>query len=101
MITGSCSRWRTSSDPSSIHHRNREAIVAFDPDGLQSGHRHARLSGEKLIQAAYAQDARILGCRVEHRALADDIVDDDQAPRARQAQRPGEVVRIAWLVGVD
>jgi hypothetical protein len=45
--------------------------------------------------------AGIAACRVGDCALAYDVVGDDQAAGARQPQRPGEIIRIARLVGVD
>ena len=60
----------------------------------------------QLIEAAHALDEPVavlgvVGGGVEDRAVADDVVADDQRAGPREPQRPFEVARVVLLVGVD
>src|SRR4051794_3671296 len=83
------------------HQRDRKAVVALAANRLQRGGANARLSGQHLVQATHALDAGILAGGVDDFAIADDVVDDDNAAWARKFQRPGEIVRVAGLVRID
>ena len=61
----------------------------------------ARLGGEHLEEAAGADDAGVAAGGVGDRAVADHVVADDDRAGAGEAQRPGEIVGVAALVGVD
>ena len=53
------------------------------------------------MQAPGSLDGGIVAVGVDHRAVADDVVGDDQAAGTGQLERPGEVVGRVLLVGVD
>src|SRR5260370_41917473 len=42
--------------------------------------------GQQLVQAARSLDDRIAAAGVDHRAVADDVVHDDQAAQTRQLE---------------
>jgi hypothetical protein len=57
--------------------------------------------GERGEGAADALDVGVAAGGVSNRALANDVVNEDQAPGLGQAQRPGQVVGRRWLVRVN
>jgi hypothetical protein len=54
-----------------------ETVVFLAPYGLEDGRRHCLITGKSLIEPPYALDSVILVLRVQHPALADDVVSDD------------------------
>ena len=85
----------------SIDERDRKAVVTFAAHGLDRRGTYARLSGEPLVKPAHSLDLGVVVVRVDDRPLADDVVDDNHAPRAGEFERPVEIKGGAFLVGVD
>jgi len=56
--------------------------MALGAYGLERGSVHARVRGGKLKEAAHPLHVGIVACRVEHRALAHDIIHDDKGEAA-------------------
>src|SRR5258705_10391068 len=81
--------------------RDGDPVVPLGPDRLDRRGAHARLRGEQLVELADAMHAGVLARVVDHRSLTDDVVHDDQAPLARELERPREVFGDARLVCVD
>ena len=78
-----------------------EPVVALGAHRLDGRGAHAPLNREHLVQAAHAQDVEVGAGGVDHGSIADHVIDDDQAPGARELQSPGEIGRIGGLVGID
>ena len=55
----------------------------------------------QLVEAADALDAATGAGRVDHRAVPHHVIEDEHAAAAGEFQRPGEVVRIIPLFGID
>lgn len=63
------------------HEHDGEAVMPFGTDGLNRRCADALRPRQHLIEPAYSLDIRIVTLGVNHAAVADDIVDDDQAAR--------------------
>src|SRR5262245_49873605 len=74
--------------------RQREPVVSLLSHRLYRCGCDARLGCDEIEQGAHALNAWIVAFRIDHSALAYDIVHYDQAPATRQLDRPGEIVRI-------
>ena len=77
-----------------------EAVVALGADGLDRGRRYAVLGPERRHEPVHPL-RRFVARRLDHLAVADDVVDDDDRAAAGELQRPAEIVGGAGLVGVD
>ena len=78
-----------------------EAVVPLAAHGLDHGRAHARLPGPPARSSGARRHARVGAGPVDDRTVPDDVVGDDEASPPGKLERPGEVVRIAGLVGVD
>ena len=78
-----------------------EAVPAFGADGLDRGRAQTRLLGDHVEHAPDPLDARIRARAIDDGALAHDVVAYDHRAGPREPQRPGEILRVARLVGVD
>ena len=78
-----------------------EAVVALRADRLHGGGAHALVLHERVAQLADASDVRIVAAFVDDAAAAHDVVDDDDAARARQRDRVLEIGEVRRLVRVD
>src|SRR5688572_21996710 len=85
----------------SIDERDREPVVTFTPDSLKRGCADTRFQREILVESPDSLYALILAVRVYNRAFSNDIVDNDDAPRPREPQRPVEVLGNVRLVRID
>jgi len=63
------------------HQQDREAVISLGANRLERRCANALLAGEQLIEAANALDIRIVTLSVEDAAIADDIVDDNEAAK--------------------
>src|SRR4029077_13991348 len=81
--------------------RDGEAVVALDANGLHRRRGDARLGRDQLVQASHALDGCIARARIDHGAVAHDVVDDEQAAGPRELERPAKVFRIVLLARVD
>ena len=79
----------------------RETVISLAAHGLDDRGADARLRGQQLVEAAHALDVGIVAVRVGHRAMSNDIVDNDEAAPAGESQGPVEVRRNILLVGID
>src|SRR5262249_1048137 len=70
-------------------------------DGLDRRRTDARLGGQELEPPPRSADDGVVAVSVDHGAVADDVVHDDQAAATRQLEGPPEVLRVVRLVGVD
>src|SRR4051812_24483956 len=82
-----------------VHPRDGQAVVAFDPHGVDGGHGDARFGAQPIEQPAHALDVLVVALRIQSPAITDDIVDNDQSPRSGALQGLGEILRVLILVG--
>jgi len=78
----------------------REAVIPFAAHGLNHRGAHARRLGKQFIETAHLLDAGIIAGGVNHRSIPHDVIGDNQATAKGELERPREVIRMAWLVGV-
>jgi hypothetical protein len=69
-------------------------------DGLERGPRDARVGSRKRKEAAHPLHI-VTAVLIEDRALAHDIVHDDERTLSRELYRPLEIERCVGLVGID
>ena len=81
--------------------RDCKPIIPLDAHRLNGGGGDAFFGGDHLVHSTDALDGGIGTWRVDHGAVADDVVDDDEAAGAGEFQRPSEIIRKARFVGVD
>ena len=83
------------------HYSQNEPVIALASDCLIGRGTDARFCDKALDDLARALDAGVTALSINDLSIADDVVDYNQAARVRKLQRPGEVVRIARLVGIN
>src|SRR5487761_387586 len=83
------------------HQRQGETVVALAPHSLHLGGAHPLFGCHHLVEPARSLNSRIRIRGVNDRTGTHDVVDNDQAPWARQPQSPLEVVGVVGLVRVD
>jgi hypothetical protein len=83
------------------YNRDGEPVVALTPHSLYRRCGEARLIGEQLEKPPHATNVRIGVFRVDHGPLPNDVIHDDHCPWTGEFQRPTEIFRDAWLIGVD
>ena len=65
--------------------------MAFAAHGLQRSGIETRISGDHLEETTNALNARIWVFRINHCAIADDVIGDDDGSRTRESERPLKV----------
>src|SRR6202049_5390257 len=78
-----------------------EAVVAFAADGLDGRGGDAGFGSEQFIEAANTLNDRSAARGVYHGAVSDHVVNDDHGPATRKFERPFEVGRVVFFVGVN
>ena len=78
-----------------------EAVVALCADGLQSGGGEAAFGGELFEEETCSLHVWIRAGRIDHRAVADDVIHNDESAAARKLQRPVKVFGVMRFVRVD
>src|SRR5664280_1068823 len=73
----------------------------LDADGLHDSGTQSRLGRQQLMETPHALHAGIVAADIDHSPVAYDVVGDDGAAGPAEPQRPGQVLRIGWPVGVD
>src|SRR5262249_17372531 len=84
-----------------FHHRDRESVIAFAPDGLDGGSADARFGGKHLVETANALDHGVWAPWIDHGAFAYHVIGHDQAAWTRELQRPGQIVAISFFIGIN
>ena len=70
-------------------------------DRLHHRHVHASVGLQSIVEPAHALDVHVVAGRIDDASLAHHVVDDDDAARMRELDRPVEVVGEPRSIGVD
>jgi hypothetical protein len=78
-----------------------KAVAPLLADRLQRGRVKLRMAAEQFKVLPESNHIRIRAGEVDHPALSDDIVANDDGARTTQLKRQMRIVRIGFLVGID
>src|ERR1700704_6090802 len=97
------SPYRSSSSPLFIGEEDAhdcEAIVALDTNGLDRSPAQGCIPSYHFEETPDSLNIRVVALRINHAAITDHVIHDDNASRPRQPERPLEVGRDVFLVRV-
>src|SRR6266566_6853138 len=78
-----------------------EAVVALCADGLESGGGEAGQGSELFEEETRSLHVWIGAGRIDHGAIADDVIHNDESAATRKLQRPAKVFGVIRFVRVD